>query len=43
MNEVAFPEWVPKDLTVEAAKLTEEQAARSLGAFVPIRAEQAFP
>lgn len=43
IDEVAFPAWVPKDVSVEAVKLSEEQAARNLGAFVAVRAEKAFP
>ena len=39
IDEVAFPAWVPEVVSVEAAKLSEEQAARNLGAFLAIRAE----
>jgi hypothetical protein len=31
IKEVAFPAWVPKDVWVEAEKLSGEQAARNFG------------
>lgn len=40
VTDVAFPGWVPKDVSVEAAKLSEDQAVRNLGAWVEIRAEK---
>ena len=42
VTEVAFPGWVPKDVSVEAAKLSEDQAVRNLGVWVPIRTEKAL-
>ncbi len=33
-KEVAFPSWVPRDVSAEAARLSEEEAVLLLGGFI---------